>query len=172
VITIADLIRRVDGVELPAPGWWSIAGPQPAGLRTVGFRRRTFAGIVSGGLTLADDPLDSTIDLLVSPSAATGPDSDLAIHATLASAHWDGTWRFRGSVESVVTAPIDVDVRYHGVFRRGGRATAWLRVRAGLPGGNGRPRLALDADVNADGPAADDQKSASGSARTTASASR
>lgn len=151
MISTANLIRRVDGVELPAAGWWVIAARQPVSLRTVGLRRRTMSATVSGGVTIGDDPRDSTLDLLVSPWSADSPD-DLAIHATLAQADADGGWRFTGSVAATVTVPIVVDVRYRGVFRRADRATAWLTVRAGLPALGNRPRLVLDADLNAEAP--------------------
>jgi hypothetical protein len=154
MISTTNLIRRVDGVELPAAGWWAIAARQPVSLRTVGLRRRTMSATVSGGVTIGDDPGDSTLDLLVSPWAAESPDDDLAIHAVLAQADANGAWRFSGSVAATVTVPIVVDVRYRGVYRRADRATAWLTVRAGLPGLGNRPRLVLDADLNADAPPA------------------
>lgn len=150
-MTTTELIRQIDGIELPAAGWWPIA-PQRMSLRTVGLRRRTMSATVSGGVTLGDDPDDSMLDLLVSPGDGGSPDSDLAIHAALTSASRDGVWHFSGSVEAAATAPIAVDVRYHGVYRRGERATAWLAVRATLPGGGSRPRLVLEGDLNADFP--------------------
>ena len=145
-----DLIRSIDNVELPTPGWWGIAAQQPVSLRTVGLRRRTLSGTVSGGVTIADDPCDSTLDLLICPRDGQSPDHDLVIHASLTSAGADGVWRFSGSVDSAITLPIAVDVRYHGVYRRADRAAAWLTVQAGLPGLAGRPRLVLDGDVKAD----------------------
>jgi hypothetical protein len=150
-MTTTELIRNIDGIELPATGWWDIV-PQRISLRTVGLRRRTMSGTASGGVTLAADPRDSTLDLLVSPGDGGSPDSDLAIHAALTSAGADGVWRFSGSVDAAVAAPIAVDVRYHGVYRRAERAIAWLAVRAALPGGAGRPRLVLEGDLNADFP--------------------
>ena len=52
-MTTNDLIRKIDDVELPTPGWWGIAAQQPVRLRTGGLRRRTIAGTVSGGVTIA-----------------------------------------------------------------------------------------------------------------------
>jgi hypothetical protein len=152
MITTADLIRRIDDVELPTPGWWAIAAQQPVSLRTTGLRRRTLGGTVSGGVTFAEDPTESTLELLICPGGAESPEHDLAIHANLTSAGADGTWRFTGSVEGTITVPIAVDVTYHGVYKRADRATAWLTVQAGLPGMGGRPRLVLAGDVNADHP--------------------
>jgi hypothetical protein len=149
-VHVHDLIRTVDDVELPTPGWWGIAAQQPVSLRTVGVRRRTLSGTVSGVVTIAEDPRDSTLDLLICPRDGHSPDNDLVIHASLTSASADGVWRFNGSVEGTVTVPIAVDVRYHGVYRRADRAAAWLTVQAGLPGLSGRPRLVLNGDVNAD----------------------
>jgi len=151
-MTTNDLIRRIDDVELPSPGWWGIAARQPVRLRTIGLRRRTIAGTVSGGVTIAEDPRDSTLDLLISPGGPDSPEHDLAVHATLTSATADGCWRFAGSVEGTVTVPVAVDVTYHGVFKRADRALAWLTVEAALPGLGGRPRLVLAGDVNADHP--------------------
>jgi hypothetical protein len=145
-----DLIRTIDDVELPTAGWWGIAAQQPVSLRTVGVRRRTLSGTVSGGVTIADDPRDSTLDLLICPRDGQSPDRDMVIHASLTSASADGVWRFNGSVEGTVTVPIAVDVRYHGVFRRADRAAAWLTVETSLPGLAGRPRLVLNGDLNAD----------------------
>jgi hypothetical protein len=154
MISTTNLIRRVDGIELPAAGWWPIAARQPVSLRTIGLRRRTLSGTAAGGVTIGEDPRDSTLDLVVSPHDGSGSQGDLAIHAALAGASADGVWRFTGSVAAAVTVPIVVDVRYHGVYRRADRATAWLTVRAGLPGIGNRPRLVLDGDLNADAPAA------------------
>ena len=151
-MTISELIRTVGDVELPAAGCWAIAAQQPVSLRTTGLRRRTMTGTVSGGVTFADDPPDSTLDLLIGPEAAGGPGHQLAIHATLTSAGADGTWRFSGSMMGTVTVPVAVDVTYRGVYRRGDRATAWLTVQARLPGLGGRPRLLLAGDVNLDDP--------------------
>jgi len=147
-----ELIRRVDDVELPTPGWWGIAARQPVSLRTVGLRRRTITGTVAGGVTIAEDPSDSTLDLLISPGGADSAEHDLTIHASLTSAHADGSWRFAGSVAGTVTVPVAVDVTYHGVFKRADRALAWLTVEAALPGLGGRPRRVLTGDVNADHP--------------------
>ncbi len=151
-MTTNDLIRRVDDVELPSPGWWGITAQQPVSLRTVGLRRRTPAGTVSGGVTIAEDPTDSTLDLFISPGGDDSPEHDLAIHATLTSARADGCWRFNGSVAGTITVPIAVDVTYHGVYKRADRALAWLTVEAALPGLGGRPRLVLAGDLNADHP--------------------
>jgi hypothetical protein len=151
-MTTNDLIRRIDDVELPTPGHWGIAAHQPVSLRTVGLRRRTIAGTVSGGVTIAEDPSDSTLDLFVSPGGPEGAEHDMAIHATLTSARGDGCWRFHGVVEGTITVPIAVHVTYHGVFKRADRALAWLTVEAALPGLGGRPRRVLAGDVNADHP--------------------
>jgi hypothetical protein len=151
-MTTTDLIRKVDDVELPTPGRWGIAAQQPVSLRTVGLRRRTIAGTVSGGVTIAEDPADSTLDLLISPSGAGGPERDLAIHATLTSADAHGTWRFDGLVEGTITVPVAIDVTYHGVYKRADRALAWLTVAADLPGLGGRRRLVLAGHINAGHP--------------------
>jgi len=151
-MTTTDLIRRIDDVELPTPGRWGIAARQPVRLRTVGLRRRTMAGTVSGSVTIAEDPNDSTLDLVISPGGAARPEHDLAIYATLISADADGCWRFNGVVAGTITVPVAVDVTYHGVYKRADRAVAWLTVETALPGLGGRPRLVLAGDVNADHP--------------------
>jgi hypothetical protein len=152
MITTDDLIRRIDGVELPTPGRWSIAADQPVSLRTLGWRRRKHAGTVSGGVTIAEDPNDSTLELLIRPDGAAGAEHDVAVHATMTSANPDGSWRFTGSVAGAAVVPVAVDVTYHGVYKRAQRAVAWLTVEAALPGVGGRPRLVLAGDVNADHP--------------------
>jgi hypothetical protein len=70
----------------------------------------------------------------------------------MTSANADGSWRFTGSVAGAGAVPVAVDVTYHGVYKRADRAVAWLTVEAALPGGDGRPRLVLAGDVNADHP--------------------
>jgi hypothetical protein len=152
MITTDDLIRRVDDVELPAPGRWSIAALQPVSLRTAGWRRRTLAATVSGDVTIAEDVNDSTLELLIRRGGPDGPEHDVAVHATMTSASADGSWRFLGSVAGTDAIPVAVDVTYHGVYRRADRAVAWLTVEATLPGVGGRPRLVLAGDVNADHP--------------------
>ena len=121
-------------------------------LRTLGLRRRTMAGTVSGGVTIAEDRKDSTLDLVISPGGADRPEHDLAIYATLTSADADGRWRFNGVVESTSTVPVAVDVTYHGVYKRADRTVAWLTVETALPGLDGRPQLVLAGDLNADHP--------------------
>lgn len=151
MLTTHDLIRHVDDVELPVPGWWPIPARQPVDLRTTGWRRRMLTATVAGGMTMADRPLESTLDLLVSVSD--GTHDDLVLRADLVTAHLAGTWRLAGTVTGAVTAPVTVDVRYHGVYRHGGRATAWLAVRARLPRAGRRGGLVLRGDLHADHPA-------------------
>jgi len=68
---------------------------------------------VSGAVTITDDPRDSTLHLLICSRGAARTDA-VTVHAALTSANPDGAWRFTGSVASTVSAPISVDVTYHG----------------------------------------------------------
>lgn len=154
--TTDNLIRSVGGVELPTPGWWQMHAHQPVTLRRRSWRSRASGGTAAGGLTIAGDPYESTLDLLVSPAGAgidAGADDDLLITASLVSASPGGWWRFAGTVSGTVTRPVAVDVRYHGVFRRGDRASAWLTVWAALPRAAGGRRVTLTADLHAESPA-------------------
>lgn len=145
---IDDLIRRVDDVELPTPGRWRIGAHHPVALRTSGWRRRTLDTIASGDVTIADDPQDSTLDLHVVAPGDPGAE-DLVIHAGLVAASAAGAWRFDGTARATVTVPIAVDVRYHGVYRRGDRAAAWLAVRADVPALGDRRSMTLLGDLTA-----------------------
>ena len=105
MMTTDDLIRTVGDVELPAPGRWSFAAPQPVSLRTAGWRRRTLAGTVSGEVTIAEDPNDSTLELLIRSGRADRGEHEVAVHATMTSANADGSWRFTGSVAGAGAVP-------------------------------------------------------------------
>ena len=65
-MTTTDLIRLLDDVELLCPGRWTIAARQPVVLLGAsGLRRhRVAARTLGGALTIAADPLASTLDLI------------------------------------------------------------------------------------------------------------
>lgn len=146
-MTTDDLIRLLDGIELPTPGNWRIAAGQPVTLQRGGWRRRPAHTDAAGALVVADEPRQSTLGMRVtSPSGH----PDLTISAQLAAASSHGSWRFAGSVRGTVELPITLDVTYHGVYRHGEEATAWLTVRADLPAIGGQPAAVLTGELNAD----------------------
>lgn len=159
----SHLIRRVDGIELPTAGLWSI----PSGWATIElavprmFRPAVRAQIrlKQGMLALADDPTHSTGHFsLDAASLRTGdPLVDLYLHdevldiahcttipvhiGTVEHAggpHWDahGWITIRGTA-----TPIELAITYEGVRRPGGaahfRAHTTLPLRALLPVNNG-----------------------------------
>jgi hypothetical protein len=146
----ADLIRTIDDVEVPTIGRWMIHRHQPVTLRpTTGWRRRVIPAVASGTLVVADDPLESILSLAIETTDGLGID----LLGRLVEAGSLGAWRVDGAVSlGGAIGSFTCDVDYHGVFRHGERATAWLTVRAVLPTGPARRGLAfeLEAELNAE----------------------
>lgn len=143
-----DLIRLLDGIELPTAGSWRIAAGQPVTLQQGGWRRRLVHTNAAGALVVTDEPRQSALALRVTSPSGSHP--DLTIGAQLAAATSGGSWRFAGSVRGTVELPITLDVTYHGVYRHGEEATAWLTVRADLPAVGRQPAAVLTGELNAD----------------------
>ena len=141
----SDLIRTVDGVELPSPGLWNI----PSGWASIelsipqffGRAVRTNLRLKQGLIAIADDPAHSTANLtLDATSLRTGhPTRDRFLHDKVLSTdrystipvriatieHCDGPhWKADGwiTIGGVSTA-IELDLIYEGSRRAGSIAT-------------------------------------------------
>jgi polyisoprenoid-binding protein YceI len=141
----SDLVRTVDGVELPAPGLWNIptgwASIELSVPRLFGRALRTRARLMQGMIAIADDPTHSTADLtLDAASLRTGhPARDRYLHNEVLNTdrystipvriatieHCDGPhWKADGwiTVGGVSTA-MELDLTYEGSRRSGSIAT-------------------------------------------------
>jgi polyisoprenoid-binding protein YceI len=143
--TSSDLIRTVDGVELPAAGLWNI----PSGWASIelsvpkvfGRALRTHLRLKQGMIAIADDPTHSTANLsLDATSLRTGhPARDRYLHDRVLNTdrystipvriatieHSDGPhWKADGwiTVGGVSTA-MELDLTYEGSRRAGSIAT-------------------------------------------------
>ena len=158
---MTTLIRTSGGQETPAPGRWTIAPGHPVRCRIGSNLRRHQLTVRSDSGSLL---VTETGGLAFQMSIAAGTLGDhmaerlayqsIAIHRGPGDATWlvDGELLHRGRA-----VPARSTVVYHGVYRSGPGAIAWLgwhlpTVR--LRDGNGRPvRLTMTADVNAQAPA-------------------
>jgi hypothetical protein len=171
-----ELIRELGGVELPAPGTWAIPSSHVSvsfSARTGRFRRaRGQAPAAAGALCVKED---GRVSLLLSVGAWARPGdgraaslgtllgnpriNGIVLRAETVEPARGGTWSMRGEIGlSWVTRPASVVVTYHGVFRAGPDAKAWLTLRSSIDDdvGERRSRAAVDlvADVLALAPSA------------------
>ncbi len=115
-----ELIRTVDGIELPAQGEWAIL-PHRTGSRAARTECRV-AGSLSVGVRAEDVRLLLSIDTM---------ENTTLIDACVARADDLGNWLFAGTASrDGVRRTVDVPVAYHGVFRRNGHTSVWLTVDA------------------------------------------
>jgi hypothetical protein len=161
----STLIRIVDRVETPAVGLWTIAPNQAvAGTRRHLGRHIAGAGrTLDGSLLVADHNSGSAMELTIAVDDLPFPDaSTLHYEATGLVPTREGIWLLNGELTAgAVTRPLRALVRYHGVYRHGDRAAAWLTLHAciDLASFAGRRMFSgryinLTADLNADAPIA------------------
>jgi hypothetical protein len=158
----SPLIRTIDGIETPSPGQWVIAPSQPvtASRRTRFHRHRHAAHTHGGTLTIGDRPEAIAFELYVDAMELPVPFSrpSLIVRSTAVETARDGRWIVSADVNGTDLQVVSLSLRYHGVFRRGGHAVAWLTLEAqlaalqgGRRGATGR-RLDLTAELNAEAP--------------------
>lgn len=144
-------LRRVDGVELPAAGTWSVPGRHatiefsvPRRLRRPECRsgRAREASVV-----ISEDPDDVFVSVLFdvggleisgSPAAMTSA----PIHLEARSVPGPQRWALAGGVLSGTgVLPLRATLGYHGVWRRGDHIYGWfvLAGTIGEPGRKARP---------------------------------
>jgi hypothetical protein len=165
---MSALIRTVGGRETPAPGRWTIAKGRPvtwrAGRR---FRRCRATGRTTAGSLLITDPGDLAFHLGFTGGCIPHPTTPHPTTVTYQSISIDptpghGLWSVAG--ELVVNGrliPARSLLTYHGVFRTGPGAIAWLGWDLRLPTldlpGRGAEcgilrHLELSAQLNAEAP--------------------
>ena len=149
-----QLIRTIGGAEVPAPGSWQI----PRGHVTVSYtgrigvlrRMRAQAPSATGTLDVSEDSAALELTIAASPRAGSidapglggllgaddAPQVELRAPALVPTPH--GIWRTSGQIRiGRSTQAVPVTVTYHGVYRSGDTAKAWLTVHATAEG-NGR----------------------------------
>ena len=153
-VQIADLIRTIDGAEVPAAGRWHVGSGQPVRLTTRGVRHRSTNGrIVTGTLDVTDGIVGSSLQISVTTDAAGGssdagvptrdpPPGALRFTLTVTEITPSGRWRAVGtSTSEAGFAPVTVDIEYRGVYRHARHTSLWLTVDAGLDRAADRSRL-------------------------------
>jgi hypothetical protein len=147
-----ELIRTVNGAEVPAPGRWTapashvdFAYDARAGfLRRVRGRSRSVTGTVDVG----DDPFRLELELRIDATSRPGEGpglgtllgggylTELTVRAFVIEPSIDGLWRTCGEVEfDGVVRPLPIDIQYGGVYSAGDEARAWFVLRASLSDG-------------------------------------
>jgi len=165
------VISTVQGVEVPAPGTWTIrhGDASVVGRRRATLRRRRWGRVtrVTGALDVEGDHLSLvlTADVLeVAGSRRSEPPSGdarrrVALRADRIVPTGHGAWRAPGELELGDERLVaDVTVTYHGVYRSAGLHRAWLVVRATTnPTGRRAASVDLVADVLATAPSVGDR---------------
>jgi hypothetical protein len=147
-------IRRVDGLEIPINGTWTIVRASSVARSTGRHRNLRQLHVLAGRFEIGDEPSDSSlrIDLddstLIATTARVGPDR-----------HGMSEWFLEGIVEgSAGHEPLALTLNYHGVFRRGIDVWAWLSgtgtigtpsARRGLRRSSASDQLVVDLLFNA-----------------------
>jgi hypothetical protein len=124
----ATLIRTVDGVEWPAPGRWDIRPGWSLDVRPVRLlaRRRDRVAIRDGTLDIAEPGSGSTLQLAVGAAPAVGLTA-VDVNVTITTADRLGRWQLAGTAAAGDDRlGVTGEVRYHGTFRAGSRASVWL----------------------------------------------
>ena len=115
-------IRRIDNLEIPTFGTWPVVRASSV-TRSSGRRQAPRQiHVLAGQFEIGEDPHDSSLRLdlddstLVAGTTQVTPDR-----------HGMSQWHLEGSAESVDGHhPLALTLSYHGVFRRGVEAWAWM----------------------------------------------
>lgn len=163
--TTSPLLRRVDGVELPAAGAWVVPGHHativvcvPRTLRRSDVRMGR-AGEAT--IVIAEDPDDVFVavlfvvpglDITGAPAGALGPPIVLEARSVPGPHRWALSGELF-SVDGVV--PLHATLEYHGVWRRGDLSYGWFVLDGALdpPARTGRP-MRFRFELLASGPVA------------------
>jgi hypothetical protein len=163
---VDQLVRRVDGVELPAAGTWSV----PDHHATVSFTRPRTLGQADSwrgraseaAVIVGEDPADVTIALKVAapdlPMNLGSSSRPAARPIVVGDATLKGipTWPLSGRVSiNHRLLAIEATLAYHGVWRRGERAYGWFVLSGAIDdGARAGRRMRFTFELLADGPAA------------------
>jgi hypothetical protein len=155
--TIASLVQRRAGIELPAAGHWTLHRSSFVGL-TIGRHRGQIA-VTDGSLTITDPPERSTVTI-----SAAQDEHWIRLTASTVEVQADpdgfSRWQLSGAADDGTSLhPIELHMTYHGVRRRGDMAWAWFTGRAIVPTParrfrRQRPELSVVLDLLFNSPAA------------------
>ena len=144
-------LRRVDGIELPVAGAWTVPGHHATIAFSVPRRRRrpeSRSGRASEATVfISEDPDDVRVavrfdapglDITGSPAGTIGP----PIHLEARSVPGRRRWALSGELLlDTGVVPVRATLGYHGVWRRGDHIYGWfvLAGTIGEPGRKARP---------------------------------
>lgn len=147
----SPLLRRVDGIELPGAGTWTVPGSHATIAFSVPRRLRrpdSRSGRASEATVLiSDNPDDVLVAVLFdvpgleitgSPGGTIGP----PIHLEARSVPGPHRWAMSGEVFSDTgVLPLRATLGYHGVWRRGDLTYGWFELAGaiGAPSRTNRP---------------------------------
>ena len=114
-------IRRIDDLEIPATGTWSVVRSSSVARsgRRGGMKQ---IQVYAGRFEIGDDPSESSLRIDLD-------DSTLVAGAARVSPDRQGMseWHLEGHAQSVDgRTPLEMTLSYHGVFRRGIEVWAWM----------------------------------------------
>jgi hypothetical protein len=121
----SPLIRRVDGMELPAAGIWPLVRASHVAIAPARDARPLETAIHAGHLVVTPNVDDATISLALGQDGAVR----FAGQPLLVTPTSYGTieWTIEGLVTcEQESAAMTLTLGYHGVYRRAGRAWAWF----------------------------------------------
>lgn len=159
------LLRRVDGIERPVAGTWTVPGNHATITLSVPRRLRrpeSSSGRARGAtLVISDDPEVVVLEVLFE---ARGLDASVAsaganrppIRLVARSAAGPRRWALSGDLfTDAGVLPVRATLGYHGVWRRGDRPYGWFAL-AGVVDfpGSSSGRLGLSIELLAHGPEA------------------
>lgn len=121
----SPLIRRLDGMELPAAGIWPLVRASHVAIAPACGARPLETAVHAGHLVVTPNVDDATLSLALGQDGAvrfTG--QPLLVTSTT---YGTVEWTFEGIVRcEQESAPMTLTLGYHGVYRRAGRAWAWF----------------------------------------------
>ncbi len=129
-------IRRIDDLEIPATGTWSVVRSSSVA-RSPGRSGMKQIHVYAGRFEIGDDPRESSLRLdlddstLVAGAARVSPDR-----------HGMSEWHLEGHAQNVDGhTPLELTLSYHGVFRRGIDVWAWMSGTGTIGSPSGRRGL-------------------------------
>jgi hypothetical protein len=160
------LLRRVDGIELPVAGTWTVPGNHATITLSVPRRLRRpesrFGRAREATVVISDDPDVVHVDVLFEASGldvtgasagANGPPIRL-LARTVPGLH---RWALSGELfTDTGVLPVRAALGYHGVWRRGDRPYGWFALSGVVdsPASSAARRLRLSFELLAHGPEA------------------
>ncbi len=143
----SGLIQHVNGVELPAPGRWSITARQRLAVSTPWALRSSAVETVAGTLDVDDGRLDAILSFVA--RAPGRPSFHFGYSGRLIDADRCGRWSFKGSaiVDGHGIPKLQIAVTYFGVYDHGAAPVVLLQLSMHYR--YPRPARRLDGPLNA-----------------------